>query len=93
MKTREGLIVPLSRQALAVVRDLQPLTGRGRYLFHCERTTLRPMSENTVTVVLRRLGYTGEEMTGHGFRAIARTILDEVLEYRVEWIEHQLATT
>lgn len=51
----------------------------------------RPMSENTVNSGLRRLGYTGDEMTGHGFRAMARTILDEVLGYRVEWIEAQLA--
>lgn len=91
MKTREDLVVPLSRQALAVVNELNPLTGAGPYLFHCERTTRRPMSENTVTAALRRLGYSGAEMTGHGFRAMARTILDEVLEYRVEWIEHQLA--
>jgi integrase len=49
------------------------------------------MSENTVNAALRRLGYTGDEMTGHGFRAMARTVLDEVLGYRVEWIEHQLA--
>lgn len=49
------------------------------------------MSENTINGALRRLGYAGDEMTGHGFRAMARTILDEVLEFRVEWIEHQLA--
>ena len=52
-----------------------------------------PMSNNTINAALRRLGYAREEMTGHGFRAMARTLLDEVLEFRVEWIEHQLAHT
>jgi integrase len=73
------------------LRELHALTGNGRYLFHCERTKSRPMSENTVNAALRRLGFTSDEMTGHGFRAMARTVLDEVLGYRVEWIEHQLA--
>jgi integrase len=91
MKMAEDLIVPLSRQAIEVVNELRPSTGGGRYLFHCERTTSRPMSENTINGALRRLGFSGNEMTGHGFRAMARTILDEVLGYRVEWIEHQLA--
>jgi integrase len=91
MKMKEDLIIPLSRQAMEVVNELHPQTGGGRYLFHCERTTSRPMSENTINGALRRLGFSGNEMTAHGFRAMARTILDEVLGYRVEWIEHQLA--
>jgi integrase len=91
MKMQQDHLIPLSRQALEILRELHPLTGGGRYLFHCERTKARPMSENTVNAALRRLGYTGDEMTGHGFRAMARTVLDEVLGYRVEWIEHQLA--
>jgi integrase len=91
MKTKEDLIIPLSRQAMEVVNELHPQTGGGRYLFHCERTTSRPMSENTINGALRRLGFSGSEMTAHGFRAMARTILDEILGYRVEWIEHQLA--
>lgn len=91
MKMREDLIVPLSRQAVAVLDELKPLTGRGRFLFPSEYGRSRPMSENTVNAALRRLGYSNDEMTGHGFRAMARTMLDEVLEYRVEWIEHQLA--
>ena len=91
MKMREDLLVPLSRQAMDILRELQPLTGSRRFLFHCERTTSRPMSENTINAALRRLGFGRDEMTGHGFRAMARTILDEVLGYRVEWIEHQLA--
>jgi integrase len=84
-------IVPLSRQAMDVLRELQPLTGHRQYLFPGIQRVTRPMSENTVNAALRRLGFTGDEMTGHGFRAMARTILDEVLGYRVEWIEHQLA--
>jgi integrase len=91
MKMGRDLIVPLSRQALEVLRELYPLTGHGQYLFPSVQSAFRPMSENTVNAGLRRLGYTGDEMTGHGFRAMARTILDEVLGYRVEWIEHQLA--
>jgi integrase len=91
MKMGRDLIVPLSRQALDVLRDLHPLTGHGQYLFPSTQRNIRPMSENTVNAALRRLGFTGDEMTGHGFRAMARTILDEVLGYRVEWIEHQLA--
>ena len=91
MKMDEDHIVPLSRQAVEIVRELEPLTGKGPYLFHCDRSARRPMSANTVNAALRRLGYSGDEMVGHGFRAMARTILDEVLEYRVDWIEHQLA--
>jgi|SRR5579859_1798697 len=91
MKMGRDLIVPLSRQAMDVLRELQPLTGRGQYLFPGVQSASRPMSENTVNAALRRLGFSGDEMTGHGFRAMARTILDEVLGYRVEWIEHQLA--
>ena len=88
---REGLIVPLSRQALAIIEELKPATGNGTYLFPSLQSRGRPMSENTINGALRRLGFASDEMTGHGFRAMARTILDEVLEFRVEWIEHQLA--
>jgi integrase len=91
MKMGRDLIVPLARQTMEVLRELHPLTGHGQYLFPGAQRANRPMSENTVNAGLRRLGYTGDEMTGHGFRAMARTILDEVLGYRVEWIEHQLA--
>jgi integrase len=91
MKMQLDHLIPLSSQALKILRELHALTGNGRFLFHCERTKSRPMSENTVNAALRRLGFTGDEMTGHGFRAMARTVLDEVLGYRVEWIEHQLA--
>jgi integrase len=91
MKKKVAHIVPLAAQAVAILREIQPLTGHGTYVFPCERTTKRPMSNNTVNAALRRMGVTKEEMTGHGFRAMARTVLDEVLGYRVDIVEHQLA--
>ncbi|MGO9935944.1 MAG: tyrosine-type recombinase/integrase [Steroidobacteraceae bacterium] len=91
MKMNEDLIVPLSRQAVDVILELQPQTRTGKYLFPSLQGAHRPMSENTINGALRRLGYSSDQMTGHGFRAMARTLLDEVLGYRVEWIEHQLA--
>lgn len=91
MKMRQPHVVPLSRQALAILEELRPVTGDGRYLFPGLRTASRPMSENTVNAALRRLGFDSDTMTGHGFRATARTILDEVLGFRPDWIEHQLA--
>lgn len=93
MKMREDLIIPLSHQAKDIIEQLQPLTGRGKYLFPSARGGSRPISDNTVRTALRTLGYTNEQMTPHGFRAMARTLLDEVLGYRVEWIEQQLAHT
>jgi integrase len=85
-------LVPLAAQALTILRDLHALTGGGKYLSLGARTLSRPMSNNTVNAALRRLGYdTKTEMTGHGFRAMARTILDEVLHVRPEIVEHQLA--
>jgi integrase len=90
MKMRAAHLVPLSRQAVAVLRDLQPLTGQGRYVFPGLVTASRPMSENTVNAALRRLGYSGEEMTGHGFRSMAATRLNE-MGWRADAIERQLA--
>ncbi len=90
-KTNTPHIVPLSRQSLHILRAIQPLTGRGQYVFPSARGASRPLSENGVRTALRTLGYGNEDITPHGFRAMARTILDEVLEYRVDWIEHQLA--
>ncbi|WP_306590613.1 integrase arm-type DNA-binding domain-containing protein [Geothrix sp. 21YS21S-4] len=84
-------IVPLSTQAMAILKELQPLTGKGRYVFPGARSSARPMSENTVNAALRRLDIPKEELCGHGFRAAARTILDEVLGFRPDIIEHQLA--
>jgi integrase len=91
MKMKEPHLVPLCRQAVEILKDLQPLTGSGRYVFPSARSFARPMSENAILAALRRMGYSKEEMTGHGFRAMARTILDEVLHVRPDFIEHQLA--
>lgn len=90
-KTGTPHIVPLAVQVVEVLRELQPLTGRGEYVFPSERGRGRPMSENTVNAALRALGYDSNTMTGHGFRAMARTMLDEVLGFRPDFIEHQLA--
>lgn len=84
-------VVPLPSQAVAILRELQALTGIGRYVFPGVRTPTRPMSDNTLNAGLRRLGYDNETMTGHGFRAMARTILDEVLAFPPAIIEAQLA--
>lgn len=91
MKMKADHLVPLSTQAVDILRTLEPATGDGRYVFPSIRTAERCMSENTVNAALRGLGYDGDTMTGHGFRAMARTILDEVLGERVDLIEHQLA--
>jgi len=90
MKMGELHIVPLSTQAILVLRELQPLTGNGRYVFPGARTNGRPMSENTVNAGLRRLGYTNDQMTGHGFRSMASTLLNEQGWHR-DAIERQLA--
>ena len=90
MKMREQHIVPLSRQAIAILREVQPYTGENKYVFPCNRTPTRPMSENTVNGALRRLGYTSDEMTGHGFRSMACTILNEQ-GWNRDAIERQLA--
>ena len=91
MKMGEPLIIPLCRQAIVILKKLQPHTGNGLYVFPSARGQSRPLSENGVRVAIRAMGYEKGSMTAHGFRAMARTLLDEVLEYRVEWIEAQLA--
>lgn len=92
MKMRQPHLVPLSQQAVAILKEIQPLTGGGRYVFPSLRGGERPLSDNTINAALRRMGFdTREEMTAHGFRAMARTILDEVLGFRPDYIEHQLA--
>ena len=91
MKMGQPHIVPLSNQAVALLEELQPFTGRGRYVFPSARGASRCLSENGVRTALRTIGYDNDTMTPHGFRAMARTILDEVLGYRADWIEHQLA--
>jgi integrase len=91
MKMREPHLVPLPPRAVEILRELYALTGRGRYVFPSARSPKRPMSNNAVLAALRRMGYTTDEMSGHGFRAMARTVLDEVLHFRPDYIEHQLA--
>lgn len=91
-KTNTDHLVPLSTQAVAILRDLHALTGGGRYVFPGARTRTRPLSESAINAALRRMGYdTKTEITGHGFRAMARTILHEELGQKPEVIEHQLA--
>jgi len=91
MKMKVDHVVPLSAQAVEILRGVHPITGHGRYVFPSLRTGERPMSENTINVALRGMGYSQEVHTAHGFRAMARTIMDEVLGERVDFIEHQLA--
>jgi integrase len=98
MKMREQHIVPLSRQAVEILRELEPLTNRGipakpnapRYVFPGAQSRERPMSENAILAALRRMGYTKEEMTGHGFRSMASTLLHEQ-GWNHQAIERQLA--
>ncbi|MEN1957706.1 tyrosine-type recombinase/integrase [Luteimonas changyuni] len=90
-KTGTPHIVPLATQAIQILSDLKPLTSRSPFVFPGVRNSKRPMSENTVNAALRYLGFDSETITGHGFRAMARTVLDEVLGFRPDYIEHQLA--
>jgi len=90
-KTKTPHVVPLSRQAVAILDELRPVTGAGLYVFPSARNSARPMSDNAILVAMRCLGIGRDVMTGHGFRAMARTILDEVLKVRTDLIEHQLA--
>ena len=91
-KMKSGVlhIVPLSRQALDVLREIHPLTGHGRYVFPSPRTNKRPMSSNAVLSALRRMGYEKDEMSGHGFRSMASTLLNEQ-GWNRDAIERQLA--
>jgi len=91
MKMKQAHVVPLCRQAVEILTELKEVTGPSRYVFPSGRSFARPMSNNAVNAGLRRMGYDKETMTGHGFRAMARTILDEVLHVRPDYIEHQLA--
>jgi integrase len=90
-KTDTQHIVPLSRQSVEILKEIHPLTGYGRYVFPSARGNGRPMSDNAILAAMRRMGIGKEEMSGHGFRAMARAILDEVLGVRPDFIEHQLA--
>ena len=90
MKMRVVHIVPLSKQAIDIITDIQPLTGRDKYVFPSNRTVTRPMSNNTINAALRRLGFTKDEMTAHGFRSMASTLLNEQ-GWHGDAIERQLA--
>ena len=91
MKMKEPHLVPLSQQAIGILTELKKATGESRYVFPSGRSFDRPLSNNAILAALRRMGYSKDEMSGHGFRAMARTILDEVLQVRPDYIEHQLA--
>jgi integrase len=91
MKMRREHVVPLSTQAIAILREAQKLTGSGRLVFPSIRTPLRPMSENTLNAALRRLGYGADEMTSHGFRSTASTLLNESGKWSPDAIERALA--
>lgn len=91
MKMNREHVVPLSTQAVAILAEAKALTGDGRFVFPSVRTPLRPMSENTLNAALRRLGYTADEMTSHGFRSTASTLLNESGKWSVDAIERALA--
>ena len=84
-------VVPLSRQAVAILKEAHALTGTGRFVFPGQRTSRRPMSENTLNAALRRLGYSSNEMTAHGFRSTASTLLNESGKWSPDAIERALA--
>ena len=90
-KTKTQHIVPLCRQSIEIFEELKPFTGTGQYVFPSPRSPRRPISDNAILAAMRRVGIPKEEMCTHGFRAMARTILDEVLKFRPDFIEHQLA--
>ena len=93
-KTNTDHLVPLSKQSIETLKIIQPLSGHGVYVFQNGHTPRRPMSEAAVNAALKRMGYdTQTEITGHGFRAIARTLLHEKLNFDPHIIEHQLAHT
>jgi integrase len=91
MKMRQPHVVPLPKQALDILRELRLVTGAGQYVFPSGRRGGKPLSENGVLSAIRTMGYSSEQVTPHGFRATARTLLDETLGFRVDFIEQQLA--
>lgn len=90
-KTKTPHVVPLARQSVEILKDVRPLARRSEFVFPGVRSVSKPISENTINAALRYLGFDNTEMTAHGFRAMARTLLDEVLGFRPDFIEHQLA--
>lgn len=91
MKSRQEHVVPLSRQVIAILAEVREISGRAKYVFPSVRSNHVPMSENTMNVVLRRIGYNSDEMTAHGFRSTASTLLNESGKWSPDAIEHALA--
>ena len=91
MKMRNEHVVPLSRQSIGILQEARALAHGSKFVFPSIRTGARPMSENTVNVALRRLGYSGDEMTAHGFRSTASTLLNESGKWSSDAIERALA--
>lgn len=91
MKMRQDHIVPLAKQAIAILKEQQLISGNGKYVFPSARGASRPLSDNGIRTALRTMGYGNEDMTAHGFRAMARTMLDEILKFPHAQIELQLA--
>jgi integrase len=91
MKMRKPHHVPLSRQSIAILEEIRSITGPAGYVFPSMRSRTRPMSENTLNAALRRLGYASDEMTAHGFRAMASTLLNESGKWSPDAIERALA--
>lgn len=91
MKMREPHTVPLSRQAVVILREMRTLSGSGRYVFPSVRTRARPISDNTVNAALRRMGYSKEQMTAHGFRTSASSLLNKSGKWNPDAIERALA--
>ena len=91
MKMREEHVVPLSRQVIALLSETREISGRSKYVFPSVRSNHVPMSENTMNVVLRRIGYSSDEMSAHGFRSTASTLLNESGKWSSDAIEHALA--
>lgn len=89
-KTGKAIHIPLALQVVKILENLRCFTGSGQYVFPGARGDDRTLSENTVRLAIRKIGFSKEQMTAHGFRAMFRTIADEVLGYRIDWIEHQL---
>jgi integrase len=91
MKMKRPHRVPLAPRAVAILRELQTVTGYGKFLFPSVRSATRCMSENTINAALRRMGFAKDEMTGHGFRAVASSLLNESGKWNADAIEAQLA--
>ncbi len=92
MKMKESYIVPLCKQVIILLKEIQLITEHcSKYVLPSARGSSRPMSNNAVRTALRTLGYNKEQIVPHGFRTMARTLLDEELGYRIDWIEQQLA--